>query len=93
MRRTITIMLRKYIGSPSNSNEPKDYTCTSTARSIPGEEEVETPSKNSISSGMLLQVQLPLDVTPSSRNLAQLPTTQLVGIIRASIEKLDQRIQ
>jgi hypothetical protein len=34
-----------------------------------------------------------MDVTPSSGELTQLPTTQLVGIIRASTEQLEQRIQ
>jgi hypothetical protein len=59
----------------------------------PGEEEVETPSAQSMASGLPLQVRVPMDVTPSSGELAQLPTTQLVGIIRASTEQLEQRIQ
>jgi uncharacterized protein YllA (UPF0747 family) len=46
-----------------------------------------------MASGLTLEVRLPLDATTSFGDLAQLLTVQLVGIIRASTEKLEQRIQ
>jgi hypothetical protein len=58
-----------------------------------GEEEVETPSEHSMTSGLPLQVRAPRDTTPSSADLAQWPTTHLVGMIRASTDQLEQRLQ
>jgi hypothetical protein len=54
-----------------------------------GEEKVETPSEHSRASGIPLQVQAPRDATPSSADLAQWPTTHLVGMIRASTDQLE----
>jgi hypothetical protein len=45
-----------------------------------------------MASGLPLQIRVPMDVAPSSSELAQLPTTQSVGIIRASTEQLEKRI-
>ena len=53
------------------------------------EEEVETPSKNSTTSGIPLQVRAPRDAAASFTELAQWPTTQLVGMIRASNDQLE----
>jgi hypothetical protein len=64
-----------------------------TQSTSPGEEEVDTPSAQSMASGLPLQFQVTMDETPSSSDLTQLPKDQLVGIIRASTEKLEQRIQ
>jgi hypothetical protein len=58
-----------------------------------GEEEVETPSEHSMASGIPLQVRAPRDTTPSPAELAQWPTTQLVGVIRASTDQLEKRLQ
>jgi hypothetical protein len=58
-----------------------------------GEEEVETPSEHSTTSGLPLQVRSPKDATPSSYDLAQWPTTHLVGMIRASTDQLEKRLQ
>jgi hypothetical protein len=58
-----------------------------------GEEEVETPSEHSMTSGLPLQVRAPRDATPSSADLAQWPTMHLVGMIRASTDQLEQRLQ
>jgi hypothetical protein len=58
----------------------------------PGEDEVETPSARSMASGFPLQVRVPMYATPSPSELMQLPTTHLVGIIKASTEQLEQRI-
>jgi hypothetical protein len=58
-----------------------------------GEEEVETPSEPSMTSGLPMQVRAPKDATPSFDDLAQWPTTHLVGMIRASTNQLEQRLQ
>jgi len=58
----------------------------------PGEEEVETPSTQLMASGFPLQVRVPMDAILSSNELTQLPTTHMVGIIKPSIEQLEQRI-
>jgi hypothetical protein len=58
-----------------------------------GEEEVETPSEHSMASGLPLQTRAPRDATPSSTDLAQWPTTHLVGMIRASTDQLEKRLQ
>jgi deoxyadenosine/deoxycytidine kinase len=42
---------------------------------------------------MSLQARLPLDATITSDEFTHFPTPQLVGLIRASTEKLEQRIQ
>jgi hypothetical protein len=58
-----------------------------------GEEEVETPSEHSMASGLPLQVRVPREATTSSGDLAQWPSTQLIGMIRASTDQLEQRLQ
>jgi hypothetical protein len=59
----------------------------------PREEEVETPLDHSMASGLPLQARLPLDSTITSDEFAHFPMSQLVGLIRASTKKLEQRIQ
>jgi hypothetical protein len=58
-----------------------------------GEEEVETHSEHSMASGLPLQTRAPRDTAPSSTDLAQWPVTHLVGMIRASTDQLEQRLQ
>jgi hypothetical protein len=57
------------------------------------EEEVETLSENLIDSGFPLQTREPIDASPSSADLAQWPATHLFGLIRASINQLEKRLQ
>jgi hypothetical protein len=40
-----------------------------------------------------LQIRLLLEATVTSREIAQLPTLQLVGLIRASTDHLEKRFQ
>jgi hypothetical protein len=72
---------------PSTPNGSEGYTCTSNERYIPRGRRGHEPSEHSMSSGIPLQVRLPLDVTPSSSDVAQLSTGKLMGIIRTSTEK------
>jgi hypothetical protein len=58
-----------------------------------GEEEVETPSEHSTTSGLPLQTQAPKEETPSSIDLAQCPATHFVGMIGESIDQLEKRLQ
>jgi hypothetical protein len=58
-----------------------------------GEEEVETPSEHSMANGIPLHTQVPRDADPSSTDLAQWLATHFVGMIRASIDQLKQRLQ
>jgi hypothetical protein len=57
------------------------------------EEEVETHSEHSTTSGLPLQTRAPRDTTPSSTDLVQWPTTHLFGLIRASTDQLEKRLQ
>jgi hypothetical protein len=59
----------------------------------PTEEEVETRSEHSMASGLPLQTRAPRDTTPSSSDLVQWPTTHLFGLIRASTDQLEKRLQ
>jgi hypothetical protein len=59
----------------------------------PTEEEVETRSDHSMASGLPLQTRAPSDTTPSSTDLVQWPATQLFGLIRASTDQLEKRLQ
>jgi hypothetical protein len=58
-----------------------------------GEEEVETPSEHSMASRLSLQARLPLDATITSDEFTHFPTLQLVGLIKASTDQLEHRIQ
>jgi hypothetical protein len=57
------------------------------------EEEVETRSDHSTASGLPLQTRAPTDAAPSATNLVQWPTSQLFGLIRASTDQLEKRLQ
>jgi hypothetical protein len=57
------------------------------------DEEVETRSDHSMASGLPLQTRAPTDAAPSSIDLMQWPVTQLFGLIRASTDQLEQRLQ
>jgi hypothetical protein len=58
-----------------------------------GEEEVETPSEHSMASGISLQVQAPRDDTPCHTELEQWPIAHLVGVIRASTDQLEHKLE
>jgi hypothetical protein len=58
-----------------------------------GEEEVETPSEHSVASGLPLKTRAPRDTTLSPVDLAQWPTTHLIGMIRALTNQLEKRLQ
>jgi hypothetical protein len=57
------------------------------------EEEVETHSDHSMASRLPLQMRAPTDAAPSATNLVQWPTSQLFGLIRASTDQLEKRLQ
>jgi hypothetical protein len=59
----------------------------------PTEEEVETRSDHSTGSGLPLQWRVPTDAAPSSTDLVQWPASQLFGLIRASTDQLEKRLQ
>jgi hypothetical protein len=59
----------------------------------PMEEEVETRSDHSMASGLPLQMRAPTDAAPSSTDLVQWPVPQLFGLIRASMDQLEKRLQ
>jgi hypothetical protein len=46
-----------------------------------------------MANGIPLQVRVPREATTSSGDLAQWPSTQLIGMIRASTDQLEQRLQ
>jgi hypothetical protein len=59
----------------------------------PTEEEVETRSDHSMASGLPLQMRAPTEEAPSSTDLVHWPAPQLFGLIRASTDQLEQRLQ
>jgi hypothetical protein len=59
----------------------------------PMEEEVETHSDHSTGSGLPLQWRVPTDAVVSSTDLVQWPVPHLFGLIRASMDQLEQRLQ
>jgi hypothetical protein len=59
----------------------------------PIEEEVETRSDHSTGSGLPLQWRVPTDVAVSSTDLVQWPVPHLFGLIRASTDQLEKRLQ
>jgi hypothetical protein len=59
----------------------------------PMEDEVETHLAHSIASGLPLQTQAPTDTAPSSIDLLQWLAPHLFGLIKASMDHLEKRIQ
>jgi hypothetical protein len=59
----------------------------------PMEEEVETRSDHSMASGLPLQMRAPTEAPPSSTDMVHWPVPQLFGLIRASMDQLEQRLQ
>jgi hypothetical protein len=58
-----------------------------------GEEEVDIPLEQSTTSGIPLETREPRDAAPYSTDLAHRPTTDFFGMIRASIDQLEHRLQ